>query len=588
MTGQLVPNPDPRIAFPVPDGDVGQYFPLVTSSPMPDTFEIGLVLGGTVSAAAYTAGVIDFLIEALDAWTVAKTRGDAAAPLHKTIIRILSGTSGGGISCVLLARTIGSAFPPCTEMTTPEERALNPFYNVWVNQIDMTDLLQTDDLDGSGPLTSLLCPQKLDVVSDQMARYRGPPLGLNGTPHKRDYIEPLLPVVLTLTNLRGIPYSAYFRGPSKRPEFYVDNADHFRFRVDVTGTNPPAPETLKPYEVGISETAANGVQPWITIIHVARGTSAFPVGLPPQTIARDPQHYRYRYAVIGPDAEWLRPAWPYMLPVGSEPDSPYQFLCVDGGCFDNEPIEFARQWLAGVLGQNEQRGDRAHRAVVLVDPLVGAPGVGLIMDAGILSTGGATLSSFIAGSRFETADLDLFTAEDVFSRFLVNPVRTEENGMTLSGGAALATACLGAFGGFLSSAFRAHDFFLGRRNCQQFLRNNFTLPPNNALFARWTEAQREKYRDSDGFLPVVPLMDSVAGEIRQPSWPRGAFTPESIKDLIEKRLARFAEVGAAGVTGPPKAPMSWLLDWAASGLASAGAGKVIEIVTKGLQTANLL
>ncbi|MBN36086.1 MAG: hypothetical protein CMM46_15185 [Rhodospirillaceae bacterium] len=33
-----------------------------------EKFSIGLILGETVSAGAYTAGVLDFLIEALDEW----------------------------------------------------------------------------------------------------------------------------------------------------------------------------------------------------------------------------------------------------------------------------------------------------------------------------------------------------------------------------------------------------------------------------------------------------------------------------------------------------------------------------------------
>jgi hypothetical protein len=42
-------------------------------SPPPDkTFDIGLVLAGAISAGAYSAGVVDFLIEALDAWEDAK------------------------------------------------------------------------------------------------------------------------------------------------------------------------------------------------------------------------------------------------------------------------------------------------------------------------------------------------------------------------------------------------------------------------------------------------------------------------------------------------------------------------------------
>ena len=36
--------------------------------PPADTFEVALVLSGAISAGAYTAGVIDFLIEALESW----------------------------------------------------------------------------------------------------------------------------------------------------------------------------------------------------------------------------------------------------------------------------------------------------------------------------------------------------------------------------------------------------------------------------------------------------------------------------------------------------------------------------------------
>src|SRR5262249_44168368 len=197
-----------------------------------------------------------------------------------------------------------------------------------------------------------------------------------------------------------------------------------------------------------------------------------------------------------------RPAWPYMMPIGTTSSSPYAFLAVDGGCFDNEPIEFARQWLAGVLEHNEQKADLAHRAVVLVDPFADTPTLGLIADPGVLGSAGGTLSAWIGGSRFATADLDLFTADDVYSRFLVNPVRTEGKNQ-LTGGDAIATACLGAFGGFLSQAFREHDFMLGRRNCQQFLRANFVLDEKNSLFEVWTADQRSEYgKGLSGFLPI--------------------------------------------------------------------------------------
>ena len=46
------------------DAQMAKYFPAKTRDVPPGTFELGLVLGGTVSAGAYTGGVLDFLIEA--------------------------------------------------------------------------------------------------------------------------------------------------------------------------------------------------------------------------------------------------------------------------------------------------------------------------------------------------------------------------------------------------------------------------------------------------------------------------------------------------------------------------------------------
>jgi hypothetical protein len=42
-------------------------------------------------------------------------------------------------------------------------------------------------------------------------------------------------------------------------------------------------------------------------------------------------------------------------------------------------------------------------------------------------------------------------------------------------GHAIACGALSGFGGFLSKEFRIHDFFLGRRNCQSFLRKYFVV-----------------------------------------------------------------------------------------------------------------
>jgi predicted patatin/cPLA2 family phospholipase len=58
-------------------------FPAVIPDPPPGTFELGLVLGGTVSAGAYTAGALDFLLQALEAELVQPVRGSARRDGHR-------------------------------------------------------------------------------------------------------------------------------------------------------------------------------------------------------------------------------------------------------------------------------------------------------------------------------------------------------------------------------------------------------------------------------------------------------------------------------------------------------------------------
>ena len=64
--------------------------------PPAPTFEIGLVMAGAASAGAYTAGVVDFLIEALQAWEDAKATGDPRSPTTRSRSSVAAGTSAGG------------------------------------------------------------------------------------------------------------------------------------------------------------------------------------------------------------------------------------------------------------------------------------------------------------------------------------------------------------------------------------------------------------------------------------------------------------------------------------------------------------
>jgi hypothetical protein len=74
-----------------------------------------------------------------------------------------------------------------------------------------------------------------------------------------------------------------------------------------------------------------------------------------------------------------------------------------------------------------------------------------------------------------------------------------------NGSVAIACGALGGFSGFFNKSFREHDFFLGRANCQSFLRKYFRVRlengvPVNPLFAEGYSKEaieRFKFQDPD-------------------------------------------------------------------------------------------
>src|SRR5450631_393117 len=70
------------------------------------TFYIGLCMAGAVSAGAYTAGVIDFLLEALENWE--KHRGETGVPDHLVKIPIMGGASAGGMTAIMTAGALNN------------------------------------------------------------------------------------------------------------------------------------------------------------------------------------------------------------------------------------------------------------------------------------------------------------------------------------------------------------------------------------------------------------------------------------------------------------------------------------------------
>ena len=75
-----------------------------------DTFQIGLALAGAISAGAYTAGVLDFLFQALDEWD--RQRGKPGVPDNRVALKVVAGASAGAITGALGAVALARGFQP--------------------------------------------------------------------------------------------------------------------------------------------------------------------------------------------------------------------------------------------------------------------------------------------------------------------------------------------------------------------------------------------------------------------------------------------------------------------------------------------
>ena len=524
-------------------------------------FDLGLTMAGAISAGAYTAGVVDFLIEALDSWETGKRNSDPLAPQHSVGLKVISGASAGSITAAILAAALRYKFPHI-RMKNQEDGIKNPLYDSWVNMIDIRHLLEHRDIvKGKQPLSLLDSTRLLEIAQKAINYGEGVPT------IDRPYLGEPTRFIFTLTNLRGVPYSYSLGSVGGDGQDMSMHADCLRFALIGLGKVGPSAIRANEYVLEYPSGSTSKWDTWGNPFAVAAlASSAFPIGLAPRELVRRVTDYDYVKVVVPEgggrpaEARTISPAWSLINP---RPIDEYQFAIVDGGTINNEPLELARVELCNgdPLARNERDGNAATRAVVMVDPFTGpeGPGPKTISTMSLLTSVLSLFSALKNQARFKPDDVALAIDDTVYSRFLISPVR--DGAKKDNSSYAIACGSLGGFGGFLSQRFREHDFFLGRRNCQRFLERHLTLPENNPLFACWTADQRNLFKQqkekADGTisieLPIIPLMQAIQPFLGQaettPAWPVGACDPDSLKDQIKARLDAIYDGFVSGARG---------------------------------------
>ncbi|MGL6043357.1 MAG: hypothetical protein ACRC1J_05485, partial [Sandaracinobacteroides sp.] len=366
-----------------------------TSVELP-TFEIGLVLAGAVSAGAYTAGVLDYLIEALDRWERAKEDNVRRfgnrfelweVPPHAVRLVVVAGASAGSVCAATFAATAHKVFPsggdlspeapPVGQPSTPH---LNPLYDLWVRRLDILPMLDTSDIGPEqtlGDVQSLLNTKPLD----DGASYIVGQAGSLPAAQPRRWIDQGVKLAFTLANLTGIPYRYNLVGLEGADFATTAHADMFAFEIAGSADARRWPAGCVP-GTPICD-SADGKAPisWDDVAIAALASGAFPVALKPRAMVKPKTSYdrlirldtRYVDAegpVGAPNADaWVQGADVVAGTVTTTlPGSRLSFTAVDGGTMNTQPMEYVRRTLAGPMGRNAREGHRANRAAILIDP----------------------------------------------------------------------------------------------------------------------------------------------------------------------------------------------------------------------------
>jgi hypothetical protein len=526
------------------------------------SFQIGLAMAGAVSAGAYSAGVFDFLVEALNEWQKAKERGEDV-PKHDVFISAISGTSAGGIVGALglasLAAGVRSVEQPSVNPAQqwPVKRVLPELYDAWVKKtklfegqdaakkggrnqslLDPSDLLQSKGL----PI-SLLNSEALTTIARESLR------AIRPTGDRHGFLSNPTHLFLTRTNLDGVPYPIMFEGS----EFWMNlHEDRAHFAVANIGKHDfPEQECrwLKTWDdaglpIDFNDCGDQGEHggPLGEVLEsyaqAALTTSAFPFGFQAREISVQSADIRRRALPFeaGAYPDMLRQL---QLEPGAQ-NAPTSFVCIDGGALNNEPFELAR-WTIRNLDETQNSRDpkTANRAVILVAPF--PPGAPAMLskkdldngpksrkdDLALLFVARSLIPALVDQARFKSSDLISAADPKIYSRYLISPSRGQPKPSSPDESAQpdLACALLYAFGGFLDERFREHDFQLGRRNCQKFLRDHFRLHPQNPIFGESASAESA----SNARRPIIPLVGTAAAEVQPAPWP--AISEQELADL---------------------------------------------------------
>ncbi len=581
-----------------------------------NTFHIGITMAGAVSAGAFSAGFMDYLLEALELWEKEKgiireklkggeelTDFERKIPLHDVCIDALGGASAGGMVGVITALSTFSEMQPVKKPSN--KKTGNILYDSWVLLDDDLDggratfekMLGTEDIENSeAGVPSLLNTDSIDRIADGVFDAL---VNKNDKIERPSYISEDLRVLVTLCSLRGIPFELNFENfisshfphsPGHRMNEHMIVA---HFKLKYREEDKDLYLNFNPYNEEDKE----------LLKLCTKATGAFPIGLAPR-------QFKGKLS-----KEYIKNCILRNLPIKDKDaieihleEDHFDFTNVDGGTINNEPYSEVVQTLESMHPNYNSKLPMF--GTVMIDPFpnfYNQDEPGSVADTWSRSNFQRNMWDVIP-KLYSTLRQQVRVKhsgsfyKDYF-RLLVFPIKWERMGK-LSDHPPIACAALGGFGGFLDVSFRQHDFFLGRNNARNFLRAFFMLecdtdaphPLFEDLSQESIKAFRRKVGDSIYF-PIIPdinlLKDRENGDTNPFKYTIEDFPKirsdyfVDIEPLLRKRIKRILSYEISS-----RFANKWILrnmlklfqGYAAKRISK----KVIEIIEKDLKNRKML
>lgn len=506
--------------------------PVTDQNTPPRSFRLGLAMAGAATGGAFSAGVLDFLWQALSEWEAAKKRADPDVPTWSVSISDVTGASAGGLTAFVAASTANAEYIP-NALGTPLPNVpvtASPLFNAWVSLITAERLFDKTDLENqpadNRQVASILSSNfMLDTAKTVVPEPSSKP--------RPDWIEPNMMLTLTATNLRGVPYSlnGFASSDPLCSNFAMRrHADYIRFHFNLPGDDDVA--YAPPDSIPVDLQAQRSTDTWQKVINAARATAAFPIGFPSVRIDVPRQYY---YARPG-----ANPSWSDDQKTGME-----SYAALDGGILNNEPFTLLENQMRQRHGRKLQADPTdAWGSILLIDPFPDR----LVEDdrftdgnTPLMQVIGSLLPTIRGDAMFKEEDILHALDENRLDRFMIVPNRTAESWQPNF----LATGGLGAFAGILHEKLRRHDYLLGRKNCQEFLTNVLRLHVEAAR-------ENELFNEHEAFLTgesvaIIPLVGKAAEPLQEPEWP--VFTEREAWNIVcevasqmEPRLSLIVDI----------------------------------------------